>query len=136
MNAFRALQRAGATTHAEQAWLYKIARHVCDARGTLRRRRLAEAPNAFHIAEETVPAPASDEAGELIGLDAVLEAMPENQRRAILLREWRGLSYREIADELELTQTAVEMLIFRARKALARRLEAPAPREQRAFASA
>ncbi len=136
LNAFRALQR-GTTTHAEQAWLYKIARHVCDARGTLSgRRRLAEAPNAFRLAEETVPAPVSDEAGELIGLEAVLEGMPENQRRAILLREWRGLSYREIADELELTQTAVEMLIFRARKALARGLEAPAAREDRAFASA
>ena len=136
LNAFRALQR-GTTTHAEQAWLYKIARHVCDARGSLSgRRRLAEAPNAFRMAEETVPAPATEEAEELIGLEAVLEAMPENQRRAILLREWRGLSYREIADELELTQTAVEMLIFRARRSLARGLDAPAAVREAAVASA
>jgi RNA polymerase sigma-70 factor, ECF subfamily len=136
LNAFRALQR-GTTTHAEQAWLYKIARHVCDARGTISgRRRLAEAPNAFEVAQETIPAPHRETAEELIGLDAALEAMPENQRRAIVLREWRGLSYREIADELGLTQTAVEMLIFRARRSLARGLEAPAAREDRAFASA
>src|SRR5690349_24024560 len=49
--------------------------------------------------------------------------MPESQRRAILLREWQGLSYREISDELELSQAAVETLIFRARRALAAGLE-------------
>jgi len=127
LNAFRALQR-GTSTRAEQAWLYKIAGHVCDARGTVTgRRRVVEAPQAFDVVEETVPAPHREPADELFGLDAVLEAMPENQRRAILLREWRGLSYREIADELGLSQTAVEMLIFRARRALARGLEsAPA----------
>jgi len=51
--------------------------------------------------------------------------MPENQRRAILLREWQGLSYREISAELDLSQAAVEMLIFRARRALAGALEQP-----------
>jgi RNA polymerase sigma-70 factor (ECF subfamily) len=115
LNAFRALQR-GTTTHAEQAWLYKIAGHACDARGST---TLAELP-------ETVSAPPRADAEELMGLEDALEAMPENQRRAILLREWRGLSYKEIADELELSQTAVEMLLFRARKSLARTLEAPA----------
>ena len=52
--------------------------------------------------------------------------MPENQRRAILLREWQGLSYREIAAELELSQAAVETLIFRARRSLASTLESEA----------
>jgi RNA polymerase sigma-70 factor (ECF subfamily) len=126
LNAFRALER-GTTTHAEQAWLYKIARHVCDARGSIAgRQHLAEAPNAFDVAQETVPAPHREPAEALIGLEEALEAMPPNQRRAILLREWRGLSYREIADELELTPTAVEMLIFRARRSLVRALDAPA----------
>jgi hypothetical protein len=49
--------------------------------------------------------------------------MPENQRRAILLREWQGLTYKEISTELGLTQGAVETLIFRARRALAQGLE-------------
>jgi RNA polymerase sigma-70 factor (ECF subfamily) len=124
LNALRALQR-GTMPHAEQAWLYKIASHVCSGRSLT---PLAELP-------ETVPAPARAEAEELMGLDEALDAMPDNQRRAILLREWRGLSYREIADELELSQTAVEMLIFRARKSLARTLEAPAA-ETAAFATA
>lgn len=115
LNAFRALQ-GGTTPHAGQAWLYKIASHVCDGRYSP---PLAELP-------ETVAAPQRPAFEELVGLEEALEAMPENQRRAILLREWRGLSYREIASELELSQTAVEMLIFRARKSLAHSLEAPA----------
>jgi sigma-70-like protein len=49
--------------------------------------------------------------------------MPENQRRAILLREWQGLTYREISAELGLSQAAIETLIFRARRALAQGLE-------------
>jgi hypothetical protein len=57
----------------------------------------------------------------------VLEELPVNQRRAILLREWQGLSYREVADELGVSQAAVETLIFRARRSLAAGLqEAPA----------
>ena len=51
--------------------------------------------------------------------------MPDQQRRAILLREWQGLSYREIAEELELSQSAVETLIFRARRSLAKGLTEP-----------
>jgi hypothetical protein len=40
-----------------------------------------------------------------------------------LLREWQGLTYREISAELGLSQAAVETLIFRARRALAQGLE-------------
>ena len=54
--------------------------------------------------------------------DALAELTP-NQRRAILMREWQGLSYREIAEELSLSEGAVETLIFRARRSLARKLD-------------
>src|SRR5213075_52867 len=85
-----------------------------------------ESPNDFEVLQEIVPSRGS-RADELIGLEDALEAMPENQRRAILLREWQGLSYREIGEELELSQAAVEMLIFRARRSLAGALEQPVP---------
>jgi RNA polymerase sigma factor (sigma-70 family) len=133
MNAFRGLQR-GTVAHSEQAWLFKIAHNVCLSRQTLSwRRRRVEAPNDFEILREIIPSPPRGGADELIGLEDALEAMPENQRRAILLREWQGLSYREIATELELSQSAVEMLIFRARRALASALEpsdAPEPQSK------
>ena len=126
LNAFRSL-KGGAVTHAEQAWLYKIAQNVCTARRSSSARRLRlETPNDFDALQETIPAQSRESAVELIGLEDALERMPENQRRAILLREWQGLSYREIGEELELSQASVEMLIFRARRTLAGALEQPA----------
>jgi RNA polymerase sigma-70 factor (ECF subfamily) len=125
LNAFRSLQR-GAETQFEQAWLYKIAHNVCVARQTSSSRRLRlESPNDFEVLQEIVPARDGEQPLELIGIEEALERMPENQRRAILLREWQGLSYREISAELDLSQAAVEMLIFRARRALAGALEQP-----------
>jgi RNA polymerase sigma factor (sigma-70 family) len=124
MNAFRALGR-GVVPEAESAWLFKIAENVCLSRrrSSWRRGRI-ESPSDFEIIEEVIPAP-SHENDELIGIEDALASMPEQQRRAILLREWQGLSYREIAEELELTQSAVETLIFRARRSLAQGLEQP-----------
>ena len=132
LNAFRGLQR-GTTTRFEQAWLYKIAQNVCIARRSSSGRRLRlETPDDFEILDEIVPsATGSAETLELMGLEDALEQMPENQRRAILLREWQGLSYREIASELDLSQGAVEMLIFRARKTLALALEEPEAAKRR-----
>jgi hypothetical protein len=60
---------------------------------------------------------------ELEGLADALAELTPNQRRAILLREWQGLTYREIAAELETTESAVETLLFRARGSLARKLD-------------
>jgi RNA polymerase sigma factor (sigma-70 family) len=130
LNAFRGLER-GVVPELESAWLFKIAHNVCLSRrrSSWRRGRI-EAPADFDVVEEIAPAPARV-ADELIGLQDVLEQMPENQRRAILLREWQGLSYREIAAELELSQTAVETLIFRARRSLAAGLEQPPERRRR-----
>lgn len=127
MNALRGLGR-GVVPDSEQAWLFKIAENVClSRRRTSWRRGRIESPSDFEQIEDVIPSPPRDLADELIGLQDALEAMPENQRRAILLREWQGLSYREIADELELSQAAVETLIFRARRTLATGLEEPAP---------
>jgi RNA polymerase sigma factor (sigma-70 family) len=122
MNAFRGLQR-GIVPELESAWLFKIAHNVClSRRRSSWRRGRVEAPNNLEVLQEVVPA-RERRGDELIRLQAVLEEMPENQRRAILLREWQGLTYREISDELRLSQSAVETLIFRARRALAAGLE-------------
>ena len=130
LNAFRGIKR-GVVPELESAWLFKIAHNVClSRRRTSWRRGRIESPTDFDVVEELTPAP-SRRADELIGLQDVLEQMPENQRRAILLREWQGLSYREIAAELELTQAAVETLIFRARRSLAAGLEQPPEAKRR-----
>ncbi len=122
MNAFRGLSR-GIVPELESAWLFKIAHNVClSRRRSSWRRSKVEAPNNFEVLQEVIPG-REQVADELIGLQDVLAEMPENQRRAILLREWQGLTYREISAELGLTQAAVETLIFRARRALAQGLE-------------
>ena len=130
LNAFRGI-KGGVVPELESAWLFKIANNVCLSRrrSSWRRGRI-ESPADFDLVEELTPAP-SRHADELIGLQDVLEQMPENQRRAILLREWQGLSYHEIAEELEVSQAAVETLIFRARRSLAQGLEQPAEKKRR-----
>ena len=122
MNALRGLQR-GIVPELESAWLFKIAHNVCLSRHRSSwRRGKVESPNNFEVLQEVVAGP-DHAADELIRLQDVLEGMPEAQRRAILLREWQGLTYKEISTELGLTQGAVETLIFRARRALAQGLE-------------
>src|SRR5437868_7835503 len=134
MNAFRGLQR-GVVPETEQAWLFKIAENVClSRRRSSWRRGRVESPNDFEVLQEVTPSRTTNGNVELIGLEDALAAMPENQRRAILLREWQGLSYREIADELEVSQSAVETLIFRARRTLAQGLEQPEPKKKRRVA--
>lgn len=130
LNAFRGLRR-GISPDAESAWLYKIAHNVCltRRRSTYRRGRV-ETPGDIQALEEFVAAPPRSGADDLMELQDALAGMPPSQRTAILLREWRGLSYREIAEEMGLTQAAVETLIFRARRSLAEGLEQP-PVERR-----
>ena len=121
LNAFRGLER-GVSVEFESAWLYKIALHVCLTRQrTSARRLLVEVPRDLESIQDLVPSPSS-ESDELVGLTNALVDMPLKQRRALLLREWQGLSYREIGAELKLSPSAVETLLFRARRSLAQRL--------------
>jgi RNA polymerase sigma-70 factor (ECF subfamily) len=120
--AYRGLDR-GVVPVQERPWLLAIARNVCLSRTHAARRRAVEVVQDPHTLEETVAAPAST--NELDGLTDALATLTEQQRNAILLREWHGLAYSEIAERLELSQAAVETLLFRARRSLARRLRQP-----------
>jgi RNA polymerase sigma-70 factor (ECF subfamily) len=121
--AMRAIKR-GSVPVCESAWLYKIAENVCIAAyRSGARRQLRDVTDS----ERVVQLPARERDGEaLMGLEAALTALPENQRRAFLLRELRGLSYREIAIQLGVSVASVETLIYRARRGLARGLESGA----------
>lgn len=123
INAYRGLQR-GTTPRSESAWLYKIAENVCRERrrAAWRRGRIELAHDPEGIERAAAPAPESEH-DELAGLADALSKLAPNQQRAILLREWQGLSYREIAAELGVTQAAVETLLFRARRTLAMKLD-------------
>jgi RNA polymerase sigma-70 factor, ECF subfamily len=122
LNACRSLNE-GTRPQAGSAWLLRIAQNVCLTRlRSSGRRGKVERAQDITVLEETVAAPErSDDA--LLGLVEALAGLPERQRRAILLREWQGLSYGEVARELDVTQASVETLIFRARRSLAAALE-------------
>ena len=117
--AMRGLRR-GVVPRLDEAWLLAIARNVCLTRTEATRRRSVEVARDPLVLAESVAAPTCED--DLSGLSEALTGLTEAQRRAILLREWQGLSYQEIATALDLSQAAVETLLFRARRALAARL--------------
>jgi RNA polymerase sigma-70 factor (ECF subfamily) len=134
MWAFRGLRR-GVVPRAEASWVFTIAQNACRARHRSRGRKRAREvlSDPVQLAEMS-PAHTADP-DDLMGLEDALARMPDQQRRALLLREWRGLSYKEIAAEMELSNAAVETLIFRARRSLADLLSGrPAPKRGRRFA--
>jgi len=118
LRAFAAMQK-GVVPESEAAWLFKIAHNVCASSklAWLRRRRV-ESPrdlDELHVARLEPDV-------DMTGLEDALAAMPPRLREAFLLREWQGLSYAEIAERLDTSRSAVETLIFRARRHLAAEL--------------
>jgi RNA polymerase sigma factor (sigma-70 family) len=128
LNACRSLGR-GTRPRAGSAWLLHIARNVCFTRLRARRREGVERVGDVAVLEETVAAP-NRSYDSLVGLTEALLSLPERQREAILLREWQGLSHGEIAERLEISHSAAETLIFRARRSLADALENPGKRSR------
>jgi RNA polymerase sigma-70 factor (ECF subfamily) len=121
LNAYRSL-RTGTVPRSEAAWLFAIAENVCrERRRSAWRRSRIEVVSGDGLVGEQAAAPET-RTDELDGIGDALAKLPPRQRQAILLREWQGLSYREIAAELGLSQAAVETLLFRARRSLAQKL--------------
>ena len=117
LNAWRSL-KDGCRPAARKAWLFQIAANVCAS--TLRT-KLGPARVELRNPQALDELPARDgaESEELLGLTGALRELPTRQRRALLLRDWRGLSYEEIAADLGVSDAAVETLLFRARNRVA-----------------
>ncbi|MEO1087915.1 MAG: RNA polymerase sigma factor [Acidobacteriota bacterium] len=111
-------------------WLYRIAVNGCLNR--LRRRKLAHflgfgdiGPASEDEAGEWDPADGGPSAEQRL-LDRrawmrtrrAVEALPANQQAVLVLAKFEGLSYREIAETLEITPGAVESRLFRAMRRL------------------
>ncbi|HEV3478943.1 MAG TPA: sigma-70 family RNA polymerase sigma factor, partial [Gaiellaceae bacterium] len=118
--AMRSIKR-GSVPICESAWLFKIAENVCFAAYRSGARRHArDLSDSARISR--LPARHGD-GDTLIGLEAALDTLPSKQRDALVLRELRGLSYKEIAAELGVSVPSVETLIYRARRGVVRGLE-------------
>jgi RNA polymerase sigma-70 factor (ECF subfamily) len=117
LNAWRSL-KGGFQPDRHGPWLYQIAANVCS---TSLRTKLGRKQVELRDPADLDLLMAQDRAGadELVGLSEALRGLPTRQRRALVLRDWHGLSYSEIAAELAISVAAVETLLFRGRKKIA-----------------
>lgn len=119
LNAYRAFQR-GDSPELPRNWLLKIAHNECRQRF----RMLARRPKEVVWDDRVAAAPSADET--VPTADEIRQALTHlnfNQRSALVMRELEGRSYSEIGEILELSVSAVETLLFRARRALREQLE-------------
>jgi RNA polymerase sigma-70 factor (ECF subfamily) len=107
------------------AWLHRITVNHC--LNLLRRRRPQETLDQSEGVNPPDPGASPLEVLEEQDLNRRLEellnSLPENQRRALILKRFAGLSYQEIGEELELSAQAVDGLLKRARQFLKKALE-------------
>jgi RNA polymerase sigma-70 factor (ECF subfamily) len=119
MNAYRAFQRGERPRNA-QNWLIAIAHNVCRQRF----RQAARRPDEVEYDDGIAEVIQDDEDGP--GAEDIQRALGHlafNQRAGLVMRELEGRSYAEIAEILGLSLSAVETLLFRARRALREQLE-------------
>lgn len=108
-----------------KAWLNRITANHC-----LNRLRVRMPLDSLDDDSKTHPVPALDanplealEESDLARrLEALLSSLPENQRRALVLKRFGDLSYQEIAEIMETSPGAVDGLIKRARQFLRKEL--------------
>ncbi|MCZ8332984.1 MAG: RNA polymerase sigma factor [Rhodobacteraceae bacterium] len=101
-------------------WLYRVVTNLCTDRLRARKRRPAaaldeapEVPDGAKGAEAGMM-----EADRMGALQAALDALPERQRQAVVLRHIEGLGNPEIAAVMDIGVEAVESLTARAKRAL------------------
>jgi RNA polymerase sigma factor (sigma-70 family) len=134
VKAYEAMHRDAAELNL-RPWLYRIAHN--GALNALRDRALLHAELDERIDGVERPDQALERTLGLRELVVAVQALPERQRSAILLRELEGRSYEEIATALGVTDGAVRQLLNRARNSLRSAAAAltPAPLVERMAAA-
>jgi RNA polymerase sigma-70 factor (ECF subfamily) len=112
------------------AWLYQIVRRLCfnflRDRST-RRRRLDEATpwltaEAGARAAQSDPARSAERSELRARVQAAIEKLPEREREVLVLKEYEGLRYREIAELVGIPIGTVMSRLYYARRKLAEHL--------------
>ncbi|MEO7274895.1 MAG: sigma-70 family RNA polymerase sigma factor [Vicinamibacterales bacterium] len=113
------------------SWLYRITLNLC--RDWIRRERrtpVSQAPEGIDIIElagETEPSESIEDLVSRRELGrAVAKAMallPEEQRTAIILKEYHGLTFQEIADMLECPLSTVKTRLYQGLTVLRKQLQ-------------
>jgi RNA polymerase sigma-70 factor (ECF subfamily) len=111
------------------SWLYQIATNLC--RDRLRRRRTRSAVSLEEL-EETGPVIVETRPGaheQLQRLDLARQvrravyALPEEQREVVILKEYQGLTFLEIAQALDVPVSTAKTRLYRGLGQLRLRLE-------------
>ena len=129
LRAFRAL--GGFKGQAKfSSWLYRITLNLC--RDWIRRERrtpLAQTPvgvDLVELAGETSPADSVEElvARRQLGraVEKAMAMLPEEQRTAIILKEYHGLTFQEIADLLDCPLSTVKTRLYQGLSVLRKQL--------------
>ena len=99
-------------------WLYAIARNL--AIGELRRRSLLKRVQERLLRQAALDpnawSPEEDDLHERVRL--ALQMLPEEQRSAVVLKEYLGMDYREVGQVLGCTEQAARARTYRARQGL------------------
>jgi RNA polymerase sigma-70 factor (ECF subfamily) len=118
LNAYRALEQ-GVHPRKPSNWLLTIASNAIKQRFRQEQSRPRTVELDDRIARTDI-----EEDGPSVGeLLTALSKIPPQQRQSIVLREFEGRSYAEIAEILGVTTSALETLLFRARRSIAEELE-------------
>jgi RNA polymerase sigma-70 factor (ECF subfamily) len=131
LRAFRALK--GFKGQAKfSSWLYRITLNLC--RDWIRRERrtpISPTPDGMDIVELAGEAETDDSIEDLLSRKevgrAVARAMallPEEQRTAIILKEYHGLTFQEIAEMLDCPLSTVKTRLYQGLTVLRRQLHA------------
>lgn len=105
--------RGGKEIENVQAYLMRSARNRC--LNSIRDRKYPADVDDMH---DYLPGEERSDAGELDDLRQALERLPDDNREALLLCEYEGYSYEEIATLTEVPLSTVRKRIFRARRKL------------------
>jgi RNA polymerase sigma-70 factor, ECF subfamily len=130
LRAFRAL--SGFKGQAKfSSWLYRITLNLC--RDWIRKERrapISQAPEGVDLIELAGEATPSESIEDLVSRkqlsEAVAKAMallPEEQRTAIILKEYHGLTFQEIADMLDCPLSTVKTRLYQGLTVLRRQLD-------------
>ncbi len=103
-------------------WLYRVVHNLCIDR--IRKRRpqvpVEDAPEPVDPDPSVLDRLAASEQSRMIA--QAIATLPDRQRQALVLRHFEGMSNPEIGDALECSVEAVESLLARARRQLAKML--------------
>jgi RNA polymerase sigma factor (sigma-70 family) len=102
-------------------WLYRVVTNLCTDR---LRGRVRSRADALDDAPEVADGAAGAEAGlieadRMAALQTALDALPDRQRQAVVLRHIEGLTNPEIAAVMDIGVEAVESLTARGKRSLA-----------------